>query len=482
MTTDISELLLAPGCLAALAFIAKLTLALAAGLVVARVAFRASAALRHHILACTFVALLILPIAGMLVPPLAIDVPIGGAPAPASLEQAIAATQGVPLTSFEAGSWSSPAGRWRLPELAELAQAAWAAGALALAFLLVRAAWRFDRLRRRGLPWNDERAHKILSAAAAGVDRPVELLLHEGLSAPATWGWKRPAILLPADAGAWSEDDLRRALAHELEHVRRGDLVVQLIARTACALYWFHPLVWIALRRLRIEAERACDDAVLREAEGVDYAEQLVQLARRMSAGTRIEPTLAMANRTDLSTRVAAILDRAQARGRLGVMPAVLTLGVAAMLAVAVAPMGARAVDARDPVILSVSNAGATQTRHAVACPSRTELSTRLRTDGDLDGIARMLETGANVNVAIDGDGSPLIAAARAGQHRGREPPARSRRRREHDRPGRRQPAHHGRGRRPRSQSSSSCSIAARRSIRWRGRRERGSSRRAVRG
>jgi beta-lactamase regulating signal transducer with metallopeptidase domain len=41
-------------------------------------------------------------------------------------------------------------------------------------------------------------------------------------------------------------------------------------------VYWFHPLVWMAWRQLALEAERSCDDAVLRRSEGTVYADQLV--------------------------------------------------------------------------------------------------------------------------------------------------------------------------------------------------------------
>ena len=98
---------------------------------------------------------------------------------------------------------------------------------------------------------------------------PVELLVHEDIAAPLTCGFSRPCILLPSEAQQWNDSDLRRALVHELEHVRRRDWVIQLAARAACALYWFHPLAWVAWRRLCLEAERACDDAVLqRQASG----------------------------------------------------------------------------------------------------------------------------------------------------------------------------------------------------------------------
>src|SRR6185295_17641586 len=105
-----------------------------------------------------------------------------------------------------------------------------------------------------------------------------------------------------------SDADLTRAIAHELEHIRRADWLTQFVARVVCAAYWFHPLMWIVRRQLVLEAERASDDAVLRYTEASEYADQLVDLARRLSVGH--QPLLAMANRNDLSARVHAVLDR----------------------------------------------------------------------------------------------------------------------------------------------------------------------------
>src|SRR6185436_6300080 len=98
---------------------------------------------------------------------------------------------------------------------------------------------------------------------------------------PLTFGFRRSTILMPEAAQSWSESELRRALRHELEHVRREDWLAQLGARVACALYWPHPLVWVAWRRFCFEAERACDDAVVVAFPGAeDYAGQLVTLAK----------------------------------------------------------------------------------------------------------------------------------------------------------------------------------------------------------
>jgi TonB family protein len=124
---------------------------------------------------------------------------------------------------------------------------------------------------------------------------------------------------------------LTRAIVHELEHVKRGDWLSHCFARAVCAVYWFHPLVWIALRRLALEAERSCDDAVLRRSEATAYADQLVGIAQRLSSAK--SPLLAMANRADLATRVRAALDSRQRRGRAGARAVALAcLGAAALI------------------------------------------------------------------------------------------------------------------------------------------------------
>ena len=69
--------------------------------------------------------------------------------------------------------------------------------------------------------------------------------------------------MLPVAAQDWSDEQLRSVLLHELAHIKRRDVLGQLLAQFACALHWFNPLVWFAAWRLHVERERACDDLVL---------------------------------------------------------------------------------------------------------------------------------------------------------------------------------------------------------------------------
>ena len=152
-----------------------------------------------------------------------------------------------------------------------------------------------------------------------GIRGTVDLLLHEEVGSPATCGFVRPAILFPVDAQEWADEELRSAMVHELERMRRADSIVHLMARVACAVYWFHPLAWIAWRHLCLEAEHACDDAVLQGAERTRYAQQLVGLAPRLSAET-VRPVVSMASGSNLQARVSAVLDAGRARGRAGML------------------------------------------------------------------------------------------------------------------------------------------------------------------
>jgi beta-lactamase regulating signal transducer with metallopeptidase domain/type II secretory pathway component GspD/PulD (secretin) len=97
-----------------------------------------------------------------------------------------------------------------------------------------------------------------------GVRRRVRLLVTSQPIGPAVVGLWRPLIILPAALVAGkTAAELRPLLAHELVHIRRGDLWLALLQTLAAMVWWFHPLVRLASRLLSREAERCCDEAVI---------------------------------------------------------------------------------------------------------------------------------------------------------------------------------------------------------------------------
>jgi bla regulator protein blaR1 len=335
-----------------LSTIAKATVILAAGLLGIRCARRARAATRHFVLASAFAVVLALPVTERAVPAVTLSVGTPVAPAapkhlPIVMSPDFTAPQAAPAP---AGSIDASSQRAR-PSMEALLIAAWAIGASLFLTPVLVTPGRLRQLRGTARRWHE--GEDLVRAIGSGVHRPVAVLIHEEAAAPLTCGIVRPAIVLPSQALTWADQEVRQALVHELEHIRRADWPVHIATRVVCAIYWFNPLAWIAWRQLALEAERACDDAVLRIAERTAYAQQLVTLARH--ARSSPVPALSMVSRSELSERISALLDEAQARGRLGFRRAATIVAIAGLAAAAVVPLRAAAqasVRVQDPTTL----------------------------------------------------------------------------------------------------------------------------------
>jgi beta-lactamase regulating signal transducer with metallopeptidase domain/HEAT repeat protein len=183
------------------------------------------------------------------------------------------------------------------------------------------------------------------------LEKAPRLVRSDDAKMPFACGLLRPTIVLPAESDSWTLDRRRAVLLHELAHVRRRDLVGHTVGRFACALYWFHPLVWTAAKQLRSESERACDDLALTcGARASDYAEHLLDIVTGVRHHATPAVALAMARRKEFEGRMLAILDpelrrgaptRRQAAGLVGALAA-LSLLVGAAVPVA------RAADASE--------------------------------------------------------------------------------------------------------------------------------------
>jgi TonB family protein len=130
------------------------------------------------------------------------------------------------------------------------------------------------------------RAHMLVRRAANREGR----LTSDSCAAPVTVGWLSPTVILPDCWRQWSQAQLHAVLAHEDEHARRRDPLVQWLALLNRAVFWFHPLAWWLEFRLSALAEEACDAAVLaRGHDPFEYSEYLLEIARAMQrTGARV--------------------------------------------------------------------------------------------------------------------------------------------------------------------------------------------------
>lgn len=382
----------------------KATACMLATLLLVRMTGRASASLRHLLVAATFGVLLFLPLTAALAPARVVRIP-------AARTRASDVARSLPPAQTPNGSRpSSPPGPGRRLDPIDLAYGVYVAGASALILSLAVGARRVHRLRRSAEVSVAGARLANEMARANGMRTGIEVTVSPDLAVPLTFGVTHPVILLPGSIAGWGEEERGRAVRHELEHIARRDWATHAVSRLVCALYWPHPFAWVLWRRLRLEAERACDDAVIRSFGSAEpYAEQLVSLARQVTHRGSV-PAPAMATRSDLGFRVEAILDRRLRRAPLTKARALVVTVIAVVFLLGVAPfkLMTAAVEPAADRTLAAEDTGPLDNALMMAAGR-----------GDIPTMRRLLDHGARANAAIDGDGSPLIAAARNGRVEG---------------------------------------------------------------
>jgi beta-lactamase regulating signal transducer with metallopeptidase domain/HEAT repeat protein len=316
---------------AAVILLIKVTCLLAAALGVSFLLQRASAGSRHLVWLVALAGLLVLPAVALWAPvpirvlpreravaPPASLAPQTVTPAPARDATPPGETPAlVPPAAIEVEP--EPAG---LPfGIGTMLVAAWAIVALGLMLHLAYGAWSVRRIVARAHPLDDPAWQTPLYEIAdrLELDAAPRLLRSDDVKMPFAAGLLSSTIVLPAESDEWSAERRTAVLIHELGHVRRRDLIGHTLGRVACALYWFHPLVWTAARRLRAESERACDDlALVFGARASDYAEHLLDIVTCVRNHNTPAIALAMAHRREFEGRMLAILNPELRRRGLG--------------------------------------------------------------------------------------------------------------------------------------------------------------------
>jgi len=310
------------------------------GLLVSVLLRRQSAALRHLVVAGTLVLGASMPLLQWLTPDWTLETPH----AVVTVDPSGVAASKAPTVAAPTGETALPNGRGpSVVSMVAVVAAIWMAGALASLLALGIKLGRLRQLGQRATPvrssgWTaaiDERAR------VGGVRRRIALLESDEPDVLATWGLRRPRILLPVHARDWKTDRVRAVLIHEIEHIRRGDWAVQLTAEIVRAIYWFNPLVWLACRELHRQSEGACDAAVVRTGMPPhEYAAHLLEIARSCRAHAfPVAAAVPMARPSTLQSRVAAMLSPRFVRTGLAAPGVVLVLVLLAGIALPAAAL-----------------------------------------------------------------------------------------------------------------------------------------------
>jgi len=192
--------------------------------------------------------------------------------------------------------------------------AAWVLIAAWFAACVGRAIWHLHVLRRDCEALDPAVLDPMLQETLRrhGANRRVVLCTSEQMRVPTALGLLKPAIVLPR----WVINELpasevNQILLHELAHLRRWDDWTNLFQQAIKAVFFFHPAVWWIERKVALEREMACDDAVVAEtASPRAYAECLAHLAERsFLERTVVLAQAALGKIRHTSLRVAEILN-----------------------------------------------------------------------------------------------------------------------------------------------------------------------------
>jgi len=287
---------------------------------------RAAASLRHRVWALTMGGLLLLPLLCLILPrfplPMSLRINVGKSAAsmPERISESVVAMPQAEVTFHENATFpatyqstrqATPTSALPLdvsaeprPAVAPGAKAqignspsvlattyqwlliVWAIGTGLYLLAMARVLWLERRLAQSAEAIDDPTWQTLVDdlKQQLGIGWAVAVGVGQESEVPLTISWRKPKIVLPTDCVSWAGDKRRAVLAHELSHVARRDVFWQVVARLACTVYWVHPLVWLGERRMRIERELACDDAVLRLGSQPDqYASVLLDVAAAIS-------------------------------------------------------------------------------------------------------------------------------------------------------------------------------------------------------
>nr|WP_276046580.1 MULTISPECIES: M56 family metallopeptidase [unclassified Sphingomonas] len=220
-------------------------------------------------------------------------------------------TPGTALSHVVAPHAQAPA--WTLPSLGLLLGLLWLTGSAAFLCWHLAA---HDRFCRRLLRF------------AARIERldGVSVIASEAATGPLAFGVLRRYVAFPLDFDdRYDADERELALAHEIGHHQRGDLVANWAALAVLAIHWFNPIAWRAFRAFRADQELANDARVLAGRSTIDrhaYACAIIKAAH----GGAVSAACHLHTIDDLKGRIRMLSTLPRSRGRIATGGAMVTL------------------------------------------------------------------------------------------------------------------------------------------------------------
>ncbi len=267
---------------------------------------------------------------------------------------------------------------WKDPSISRYFFMIWVAGVMLLSFYHFLG-WRRARgfVRRGTSPVPTEWQVRFKNLCDEFRVRRIVALLNSSLvKVPCVVGWIKPAILVPISMfTSLDPSEIEMILVHELAHVRRYDILVNIIQTAVETLFFFNPAIWWLSRQIRTEREDCCDDTViLRAGNRLRYARALANLEELRMFQASFNSAL---TGTPLERRIQRIVGATKPRFYSSVLSISGMLLIASIIVIVLGSFG----DSNDSVVQAGEKIEATQTFESEPGDLRGKWETEM--DGD---------------------------------------------------------------------------------------------------
>ncbi len=180
-----------------------------------------------------------------------------------------------------------------------IASCIWLVGVFSIALFLSIILWKFkvrisnlEQIRDQEIVSLLEECKKKLS-----INRRIPIYACDDFKAPCIFGVLKPKIYIPKYK--YSTNDykyLSHIFLHELIHYKRKDLIYNFLGTITILIYWFNPIIWFIVKKMKLQREYACDAYVLEildKEESIEYGMTLINFSKLISSSKKA-PQLAI--------------------------------------------------------------------------------------------------------------------------------------------------------------------------------------------
>ncbi|MCL5040014.1 MAG: hypothetical protein M1299_09370 [Firmicutes bacterium] len=185
----------------------------------------------------------------------------------------------------------------------------WLAGAALMAIRITTIQCNFYAKMKLARPVGNSLIHEVFADCKKqmGVRRDVTLLETDALHSPVLYGVVRPRLLVPADlARKLNTEQLRHVFLHELAHLKRHDVALNLLTTGLQVVHWFNPIISYGFYRMQEDQELSCDALVLARLQPErirEYGQTIISLLELTSQPPQLPGLVGISGSKSLNPR-----------------------------------------------------------------------------------------------------------------------------------------------------------------------------------